>query len=186
MKKKTKLFTLIVAASLITMACSCPITGLIDRFTNPQPEDLLELVPDDMMDQLPEDMGDMFEEMVTAVPDEFAESLENIPEALQEGDLEELFSMDVPENIPVAENYDELISFGGVISYTISSGVVEMTDFYDTQMLALGWTKDSTNSYVGADGQSSAGNFSNETQTATVSIVESDGQTLVTIIVSDK
>lgn len=186
MTKKTRILIMVIVAALITMACTCPLMNLINQFTNPEPEDLLELLPDDLMEQLPEDMDEMLEEVITAVPDVIEEGLGQIPEALGEGDMEDLFNQGVPENIPMVEDYDDVLAFFGTVNYSTSVSAADMGDFFETKMPEYGWTEDSAYLTQSDSLNSYVGEFSNESQMATVSAVETAGETLVTIIVTDK
>lgn len=186
MTKRTRIMILVVAAALITMACACPLTNLINQFTNPQPQDLLEMIPDDLMDQIPEEMDQILEEVITAVPDVIEEGLGAVPEALGEGDMQDLFNQGVPENLPMIENYDDLFAMGGIITYSTATSFEDMVAFYDKNMAGYGWTKDEASSIVSNDMQSGALNFFNDEQTATIAIAVVDGKTTVSMIIANK
>lgn len=186
MIKKKRILILVIASALITMACACPITNLINQFTNPEPQDLLEMIPDDLMEQLPEDMDEMLEEVITAVPDVIEEGLGNIPEALGEGDMQDLFNQGVPENLPMVEEYDDLFAMGGILTYSTPTSFEDMVAFYENNMVNYGWTKDDSSSVISTDMQSGALNFFNDEQTATIAIAVVDNKTTVSIIVANK
>ncbi|MEE4194496.1 MAG: hypothetical protein V2J07_04785 [Anaerolineae bacterium] len=186
--KKKNIFLISIAAGLISMACSCSLLGLFDQLT-PDADDLMDLVPDEldeMLDAVPDELGESLEQLVTAVPDVVEEGIESIPEALSEGDMENLFNQGVPENIPMVEAYDDLLAFGGVINYSTTTGLEAMKTFYQEEMPNYGWTEDTSASSTDLGPYAAALNYINDSQTATITIVESDQQTLVTIIVTDK
>lgn len=177
--KKSKIFVLITAAALITMACACPVSGWLEKITNPDPQALLE-------EMLPEDLGGVIDEMVTAIPDIVDEGIAAIPESLNEEDLQNLFDQGVPENIPMVEDYADLLAFGGVINYSTTTSMDAMKEFYQAQMPLNGWSVDESIATTDLGPYATALNYVNDSETATITIVESEGQTLVTIIVTGK
>ena len=182
--KKTRILVIVLAAALVTMACACPLSGLLEQYTNP--ETLIEMIPEDLTDQIPEDFGETLEEIATAMPDVVEEGMEMIPESVDETDLDSLFDQGVPENIPMVEDYDDLLSFGGVINYSTATSLEAMREFYAQKMPEFGWTEDTDAGNTDLGPYAAALNYMNDTEQCTVTLVESEGQTLVTIIVTGK
>ena len=182
--KKTRILVIVLSAALVTMACACPLSGLLEQYTNP--ETLIEMIPEDLTDQIPEDFGETLEEIATAMPDVVEEGMEMIPESVDETDLDSLFDQGVPENIPMVEDYDDLLSFGGVINYGTTTSMEAMKEFYEQKMPEFGWTVDTSVGNTDLGPYAAALNYVNETEQCTITIVESEGQTLVTIIVTGK
>jgi len=188
MMKKPRILIVTIAAALVTMACACPLTGWLQNMANPQGM-LEEALPEELeqlMEDLPDDLSESLEQAATVLPDAVEEGMETIPEALSENDLESLFNEGVPENIPMVEGYDDLLAFGGVINYGTTTSMEAMKEFYQEQMPQYGWSVDETAGATDLGPYAAALNYTNETQNATITLVESDGQTLVTIIVTDK
>lgn len=188
MMNKSRTVIIVAAAALLTMACACPLTGWLQNMANPQSmlEDALPEELEQLMEDLPDDLSESLEQAATVLPDAVEEGMESIPEALSESDLENLFNEGVPENIPMAEGYDDLLAFGGVINYSTTTSMAAMKEFYQEQMTQYGWSVDESVSSTDLGPYASALNYTNETQNATITLVESDGLTLVTIIVTDK
>ena len=85
----------------------------------------------------------------------------------------------MPEDIPVMDGATDVVAIEGIIAYQTTYSVEEATAFYQTQMPAQGWTMDGG----GIPGMVS---FTKGNRTAQVMIMEAEGKTSVTVMVSEE
>jgi len=185
MKKKTAIIVVVIA--IFVMACSCPVTDIINKFVDrPGPEDLLEMIPDDIIEQVP-DPEELLEGLPEDIPGEAEELLENLPFGEDDADLSDFMDQGVPENIPVHPKHnDDLISMMGTTYYTVPAPMTELVDFYQVEMVKKDWQYEEAASVVENDEGYAALNFTNDTEECWVSITVQDNETIVTLIVTDK
>ena len=160
---KRKVILLSIVAAILLMACSCPITNLINRFTNPQnmAETIIENIPENLPEQLPGELDELLEE---------------VPEF---GELEEA---PVPENIPLlTERNDDLTSVSGVIIYSTPLPQDDVQDFYETEMPNYGWTKKDNGFLAGF-----ALEYENDIEEVQIFILEVNDTTQITITIIEK
>ena len=81
----------------------------------------------------------------------------------------------VPEDIPILEDVADMNAFSGMITYSSTRGVEEVTAFYEARMPAQGWTKGEAVMPAGMD-------FTKGSRTAQIMIQAEEGKTTVTII----
>ena len=184
MKKKTAIMVVVIA--IFVMACSCPVTDIINKFVDrPGPEDLLEMIPEDIIEQLP-DAGELLEALPDDLPGEAEELLENLPLG-EDDDLSDLMDMDVPENIPVHPKHnDDLVSMMGTTYYTVPAPMMELVDFYRVEMEKKGWQYKEADSVVEENEGYAALNYENDEEDCWVSITVQGEETYVTVILTDK
>jgi len=89
-----------------------------------------------------------------------------------------------PDNIPVMDGAQNVISAAGTVTYTTSSDLKSVEDFYKSNMTAKGWTESQAPVELG--GQIATLTYTNDTQQAVVAITSSGGQTQVAIAVTAK
>jgi len=165
--KPIKIIALTLAA-LVLIACACPLTNLISSVASTRPEDIVELIPEDLSEQLP-GMGEL---------------LEDLP--LDSEGLTELLNQGVPENIPVVDDYTNLTSIAGVISYETPLPFEEVVSFYEIEIEQLGWQFNANASNIIKSEQFALMNYTNDTQVAIIGITGEDTYTQVTIVVTNK
>ena len=85
----------------------------------------------------------------------------------------------MPEDIPVMDGATDVVAIEGIISYQTTFSVEEATTFYQTRMPAQGWAEDEG----GFPGMMS---FTKGNRTAQVMIMEAEGKTSVTVMVSQE
>jgi len=85
----------------------------------------------------------------------------------------------MPEDIPVMDGATDVVAIEGIIAYQTTDSVEEATAFYQTQMTAQGWTTQEG----GIPGMMS---FTKGNRTAQVMIMEAEGKTSVTVMVSEE
>jgi len=85
----------------------------------------------------------------------------------------------MPEDIPVMDGATDVVAIEGIIAYQTTDSVEEATAFYQTQMPARGWTTQEG----GIPGMMP---FTKGNRTAQVMIMEAEGKTSVTVMVSEE
>jgi hypothetical protein len=165
--KPIKIIALTLAA-LVLIACACPLTNLISSITSTRPEDIVELIPEDLSEQMPD----------------VDELLEDLP--LDSEGLTELLNQDVPENIPVMPDYNELTAVAGTVYYETPRLFEEVLTFYEVEMAQLGWLFNADASNIIKSQEFALMNYTNDTQIAIIGITGADTETQVTIVVTNK
>jgi len=85
----------------------------------------------------------------------------------------------MPEDIPVMDDATDVVAIEDIVAYKTSHSVEEATAFYEMQMPAEGWTMDEG----GFPGMMS---FTKGDRAAQVMIMEEEGKTSVTVMVSEE
>ena len=85
----------------------------------------------------------------------------------------------MPDDIPVMDDATEVVAIQGIVAYKTSHSVEEATAFCEMQMPAQGWTMDEGS----IPGMMS---FTKGDRTAQVMIMEEEGKTSVTVMVSEE
>ncbi len=90
----------------------------------------------------------------------------------------------VPDNIPVMDGAQNVVSASGAVTYTVSSDLKSVQDFYTKGMPDKGWTQ-SQDPVVLGDSVATL-TYTNDTQQAVIGITSAGGQTTVAIAVTNK
>jgi hypothetical protein len=84
---------------------------------------------------------------------------------------------------PMLEDASTISSFAGIVSYTSETAVADVIAFYDTEMMALGYTQNTESSYIAEDtGILTYANEDGEEVSITIAKDSASGLTTVTIL----
>lgn len=89
-----------------------------------------------------------------------------------------------PDNIPVMDGAQNMVSASGTVSYTVSSDLKSVEDFYKNNMTSKGWTESQAPVELG--GQIATLTYTNDTQQAVVALTSTGSDTQVAIAVTAK
>jgi hypothetical protein len=89
-----------------------------------------------------------------------------------------------PDNIPVYDGAENLVSASGTVAYQVSADLKSVEDFYKSNMTDKGWTESQAPVELG--GQIATLTYTNDTQQAVVAITSAGGQTQVAVAITNK
>lgn len=90
----------------------------------------------------------------------------------------------VPDDIPVMDGAQNVVSASGAVSYTVSADLKSVEDFYKQAMTDKGWTE--SQAPVELAGQIATLTYTNDTQQAVVAITSTGSDSQVAIAVTAK
>lgn len=90
----------------------------------------------------------------------------------------------VPENIPVMDGAQNLVSAGGAVSYSVAADLKTVQEFFQTEMVNKGWTE--SQAPVVVEGVAATLMYENDTDTANIGLAALGGETQVGITITSK